>query len=189
MGGVEPVSLPPSHAPSLVGEQSLSFSLSHTHSHFWGVEPVLLPLTHAYSLWGEQSLSFVAEGSETFALSYADSSVITGYVGRDIVQLGHYYALTRLGFALDCNDPNQVYPQLHDSNQVCPRLQQSQSDGLDRNDPDRECRGKDRDTWSRLRRSGALLPESTGEQTRDGNDDGQNKSGKEVTRMQDGVLG
>ena len=28
---------------------------------------------------------------ETFALSYADTSLITGYVGRDIVQLGHYY--------------------------------------------------------------------------------------------------
>ena len=28
------------------------------------------------------------------------------YVGRDIVQLGHYYAMTRFGCALDCNDPH-----------------------------------------------------------------------------------
>ena len=35
-----------------------------------------------------QSLSFARELFETFALSYADTSLMTGYVGRDIVQLG-----------------------------------------------------------------------------------------------------
>ena len=51
-----------------------------------------------------QSLSFARELFATFALSYADTSLLTGYVGRDIVQLGHYYAMTRFGCALDCND-------------------------------------------------------------------------------------
>jgi hypothetical protein len=51
-----------------------------------------------------QSLSFARELFSTFALSYADTSLLTGYVGRDIVQLGHYYAMTRFGCALDCND-------------------------------------------------------------------------------------
>ena len=49
-----------------------------------------------------QSLSFARELFATFALSYADTSLLTGYVGRDIVQLGHYYAMTRFG----------IYPQL-----------------------------------------------------------------------------
>eukprot|EP00960_Hanusia_phi_P037979 753225-Hanusia_phi.AAC.9 len=52
-----------------------------------------------------ESLSFVEVQSETFSVSYADRSVLTGYVCKDIVQLGHYYAMTRLGCALDCNDP------------------------------------------------------------------------------------
>jgi hypothetical protein len=39
-------------------------------------------------------------------MSYADTSVITGYVCKDIVQLGHYYAMTRFGCAVDCNDPH-----------------------------------------------------------------------------------
>ena len=54
-----------------------------------------------------ESLSF-AGGSNggTFSLSYADNSVMTGYVCKDIVQLGHYYAMTRFGCALDCNDPH-----------------------------------------------------------------------------------
>jgi len=54
-----------------------------------------------------ESLSF-AGGTDggTFSLSYADSSVMTGYVCKDIVQLGHYYAMTRFGCALDCNDPH-----------------------------------------------------------------------------------
>ena len=51
-----------------------------------------------------QSLSFARELFATFALSYADTSLLTGYVGRDIVQFGHYYAMTRFGCALDCND-------------------------------------------------------------------------------------
>jgi hypothetical protein len=54
-----------------------------------------------------ESLSF-AGGSDggTFSMSYADTSVITGYVCKDIVQLGHYYAMTRFGCAVDCNDPH-----------------------------------------------------------------------------------
>ncbi len=54
-----------------------------------------------------ESLSF-AGGNDggTFSLSYADNSVMTGYVCKDIVQLGHYYAMTRFGCALDCNDPS-----------------------------------------------------------------------------------
>lgn len=53
-----------------------------------------------------QSLSFAEGHSKTFSLSYADQSLITGYVGRDIVQLGSYYTMTRFGCALDCNDPH-----------------------------------------------------------------------------------
>jgi len=54
-----------------------------------------------------ESLSF-AGGSNggTFSVSYADNSVMTGYVCKDIVQLGHYYAMTRFGCAVDCNDPH-----------------------------------------------------------------------------------
>lgn len=52
-----------------------------------------------------ESLSFASnKDSGTFSLSYADNSVMTGYVCKDIVQLGHYYAMTRFGCALDCND-------------------------------------------------------------------------------------
>ena len=39
-------------------------------------------------------------------MTYADTSVLTGYVCRDIVQLGRYYAMTRFGCAVDCNDPH-----------------------------------------------------------------------------------
>jgi hypothetical protein len=54
-----------------------------------------------------ESLSFGGGTSGgTFSLSYADTSQMTGYVCRDIVQLGHYYAMTRFGCALDCNDPH-----------------------------------------------------------------------------------
>ena len=54
-----------------------------------------------------ESLSF-AGGSTggTFSMTYADTSVLTGYVCRDIVQLGRYYAMTRFGCAVDCNDPH-----------------------------------------------------------------------------------
>jgi len=69
-----------------------------------------------------ESLSFAGGTSGgTFSLSYADSSVMTGYVCKDIVQLGHYYAMTRFGCALDCNDPKLdgvdgilgAFPQLY----------------------------------------------------------------------------
>jgi hypothetical protein len=53
-----------------------------------------------------ESLSFAGgTAGGTFSLTYADRSVLTGYVCKDIVQLGHYYAMTRFGCALDCNDP------------------------------------------------------------------------------------
>ena len=54
-----------------------------------------------------ESLSFAGGTSGgTFSLSYADTSEMTGYVCKDIVELGHYYAMTRFGCALDCNDPH-----------------------------------------------------------------------------------
>jgi len=60
--------------------------------------------THRFN--PKESLSFERGRFKTFSLSYADQSLITGFVGKDIVQLGNYYTLTHFGCALDSNDPS-----------------------------------------------------------------------------------
>ena len=45
-------------------------------------------------------------GAGKFSTSYADSAELEGFVGRDVVQLGDYYAFTRFGCIRKCNDPH-----------------------------------------------------------------------------------
>ena len=87
-----------------IGKQAAVAGLAHEASNRRPQAPASFDIHTVRRFDPGQSLSFARELFATFALSYADTSLLTGYVGRDIVQLGHYYAMTRFGCALDCND-------------------------------------------------------------------------------------
>ena len=50
-----------------------------------------------------QSMSFAHVLFDGFDLKYADTADLRGYIGQDIVQLGHYYARTKFGCITRCD--------------------------------------------------------------------------------------
>uniref|UniRef100_A0A7S4N8N2 Peptidase A1 domain-containing protein n=1 Tax=Guillardia theta TaxID=55529 RepID=A0A7S4N8N2_GUITH len=50
-----------------------------------------------------QSMSFAHVLFDGFDLKYADTADLRGYIGQDIVQLGHYYARTKFGCITKCD--------------------------------------------------------------------------------------
>lgn len=59
--------------------------------------------THPYN--PKKSTSF-QRAPGVFALSYADSTSLQGFICRDIVQLGDYWVETRFGCITNCNSPD-----------------------------------------------------------------------------------
>jgi hypothetical protein len=50
-----------------------------------------------------ESMSFAHVLFDGFDLKYADTADLRGYIGQDIVQLGHYYARTKFGCITRCD--------------------------------------------------------------------------------------
>eukprot|EP00960_Hanusia_phi_P072239 767735-Hanusia_phi.AAC.1 len=54
----------------------------------------------------QASSTFVPETSKKFLLTYADGTVLKGFRGLDVVQLGNFHAQAPFGVVTDCNSPD-----------------------------------------------------------------------------------
>ncbi|KAJ1480521.1 aspartic peptidase domain-containing protein [Baffinella frigidus] len=52
------------------------------------------------------SHTFAVVPHQAFVLGYADNTHLKGYQGKDVVQLGDYYAFANFGAVTDCNSPD-----------------------------------------------------------------------------------
>ena len=52
------------------------------------------------------SHTFKVVPHQSFVLGYADNTHLKGYQGKDVVQLGDYYAFADFGAVTDCNSPD-----------------------------------------------------------------------------------
>jgi len=52
------------------------------------------------------SHTFAVVPHQAFVLGYADNTHLKGYQGKDVVQLGDYYAFATFGAVTDCNSPD-----------------------------------------------------------------------------------